>query len=94
MLLDYKKCNKVNELKDLVQMVIHRIDYLKDKLEHIGHIQISSFPQRQEPDNHNPDYKTLLPELISLGYTGWFGCEYVATGHVEDGLDYLNWFTG
>lgn len=46
-------------------------------LDLIGHIQISGKPDRCEPDDQQEiDYRTLLPQLDEIGYTGWVGCEY------------------
>jgi 2-dehydrotetronate isomerase len=42
----------------------------------VGHIQIASVPDRQEPDGGELNYGFLLPLLDTLGYTGWVGCEY------------------
>jgi 2-dehydrotetronate isomerase len=42
----------------------------------VGHIQIASVPERQEPDSGELHYPYLLALLDSLGYGGWVGCEY------------------
>ncbi len=42
----------------------------------IGHIQIASVPQRQEPDSGELNYAYLFGLIDQLGYTGWIGCEY------------------
>ncbi len=52
----------------------------------IGHIQIASVPDRQEPDEGTFDYRELFSALDELGYTGWIGCEYKPRSTVEEGL--------
>lgn len=57
----------------------------------VGHIQIASVPERQEPDGGELNYGYLLALLDQLGYTGWVGCEYrprggAAPGATRDGL--------
>jgi 2-dehydrotetronate isomerase len=42
----------------------------------VGHIQIASVPNRQEPDGGELNYPYLLALLDTLGYAGWVGCEY------------------
>ena len=42
----------------------------------IGHIQIASVPERQEPDNGELCYPYLFSLLDELRYSGWVGCEY------------------
>ena len=53
---------------------------------HIGHIQISSVPDRHEPDHGDIDYTKLLNKCVENGYSGWFGCEYNPLTTVEEGL--------
>ncbi|MDD2920038.1 2-oxo-tetronate isomerase [Rhodoferax sp.] len=42
----------------------------------VGHIQIASVPERQEPDHGELNYPYLLKLIDELGYAGWVGCEY------------------
>jgi hydroxypyruvate isomerase len=42
----------------------------------VGHIQIASVPDRQEPDHGELDCGVVFSLLDALGYTGWVGCEY------------------
>jgi hydroxypyruvate isomerase len=51
----------------------------------VGHIQIASVPQRQEPDGGELHYPYLLSLLDSLDYTGWVGCEYRPRGGAGPG---------
>jgi len=51
----------------------------------VGHIQIASVPDRQEPDGGELNYDYLLALLDSLGYAGWVGCEYRPRGGAKPG---------
>jgi hydroxypyruvate isomerase len=55
----------------------------------IGHVQVASVPDRQEPGTGelNDDY--VFAALDRLGYDGFVGCEYVPAGKTLDGL---GWF--
>ena len=58
----------------------------------IGHLQIASVPQRQEPDDGELDYRYLLRLVDEMGYQGWVGCEYRPRGRTEDGLGWMGAF--
>ncbi len=51
----------------------------------VGHIQIASVPERQEPDGGELDYGYLLELLDQLGYGAWVGCEYRPRGGAAPG---------
>lgn len=55
----------------------------------IGHIQIASVPNRNEPDDGEVNYPFLFKLLDEQGYQGWVGCEYRPRGKTEDGLGWL-----
>ena len=55
----------------------------------IGHVQIASFPDRQEPFDGAVNYSRLLPAIVEVGYDGWFGCEYVPQTSVESGISWM-----
>ena len=65
--------------------------YLKYK-DMIGHIQIASFPDRNEPDSGIINYQTLIPTIIENGYTGRFGCEYNPKTTMENGLSWMEYY--
>lgn len=67
---------------DLSSTLIQHID-------DIGHIQIASVPDRNEPDDGEVNYPYLFALLDQLGYQGWVGCEYRPRGRTEDGLKWL-----
>lgn len=56
----------------------------------IGHVQIASVPDRNEPDDGEVNYRYLFRLLDELGYDGWVGCEYRPRGRTEDGLGWMN----
>ena len=55
----------------------------------IGHIQIASVPDRNEPTGGEVDYPTLLRQVDALGYDGFVGAEYKPTGRTSDGLSWM-----
>src|SRR3546814_11171877 len=59
------------------------IDGVKHLLPIIGHIQVSSPPDRGEPDAHDIAF---LSRLDALGYKGVVGCEYVPRNGTMEGL--------
>jgi hydroxypyruvate isomerase len=58
--------------------------------EHIGHIQVASVPERNEPDDGEVNYRYLFQLIDELGYDGWIGCEYRPRAGTTQGLGWLN----
>jgi 2-dehydrotetronate isomerase len=58
----------------------------------IGHVQIASVPERQEPDRGEVSYPHVFRTLERLGYAGLIGCEYLPAGRTEDGLGWMKAF--
>ena len=56
---------------------------------HLGHIQISAYPDRGEPVGGDIDYERLLPALAERGWTRPFGAEYTPRNGVDAGLGWL-----
>ena len=59
-------------------------------LDHVGHIQISAYPDRGEPVGGDIDYHALLPAISAMGWGGPFGAEYTPRGDLDEGLAWLN----
>ncbi len=55
----------------------------------VGHIQIASVPERNEPDRGELNYDYLFDLINELGYDGWIGCEYRPRGGTSEGLAWL-----
>jgi len=55
----------------------------------VGHIQIASVPDRNEPDRGELNYDYVLDQIDALGWAGWIGCEYRPKGATSDGLAWL-----
>ncbi|MBT6544378.1 MAG: TIM barrel protein [Rhodobacteraceae bacterium] len=56
----------------------------------IGHVQIASAPDRQEPDDRQIDFVRSMSTTQSQKKPVWVGAEYnPRTGRVEDGLSWL-----
>jgi len=88
---------EVGEPNLLVQMDLYHAQIVEGDLtvklrrwiRHIGHVQIASVPERNEPDRGEVSYPHLLALLDELGYRGWVGCEYRPAGGTVEGL---GWF--
>ncbi len=73
------------------QMVHGDITHLiRDNIERVGHVQIASAPDRNEPDRGELYYPYALRVLDEAGYDGWVGCEYVPAGDTVAGLGWLD----
>ena len=57
--------------------------------EHVGHIQVASVPERNEPDDGEVNYRYLFRLIDDLGYAGWIGCEYRPRAGSAQGLGWL-----
>ncbi|OCG07497.1 hydroxypyruvate isomerase [Gilliamella sp. wkB178] len=62
---------------------------LENDLPHIGHIQVASVPNRNEPDSGELNYSYIFSKLTSLNYQGWIGCEYRPAKGTTDGLGWI-----
>lgn len=58
----------------------------------IGHVQISSFPARNEPFDGEIAYSKLIFDMMDAGYDGFFGCEYNPRVSVESGINWWETF--
>lgn len=56
--------------------------------EHVGHIQISGVPGRNEPSTGEVRYEYLLAMLDEMEYDGWVGCEYRPAAGTAAGLEW------
>ncbi len=55
----------------------------------VGHIQVASVPERNEPDGGELNYDYLFDRIDELGYDGWIGCEYRPRAGTSEGLSWL-----
>ena len=55
----------------------------------VGHLQVASVPDRNEPDQGELDYDYLFGVIEELGYEGWIGCEYRPKAGTSEGLRWL-----
>lgn len=62
----------------------------------VGHIQIASVPERNEPDGGELNYRYLFDVIDELGFDGWLGCEYRPRGGSAAGATTkgLGWMRG
>ena len=61
------------------------LEVAQEFLPFIGHIQISGWPNRDEPELAS----SLIGLLRALGYEEDFGAEYRPKANIEDGLAWL-----
>lgn len=66
--------------------------HLRDLMPVIGHIQIASVPDRNEPDQGEVDYRWLMQHLAQLDYVGFVGAEYRPRAGTAVGLGWLTQF--
>lgn len=59
---------------------------------HISHVQVADSPGRNEPGSGELNWDYILDELITLGYSGWVGCEYRPVSSTLAGLHWLDRF--
>jgi 2-dehydrotetronate isomerase len=62
---------------------------LRTYLPYVGHIQIASVPDRNEPDDGEVNYRYLLALLDDVNYDGWIGCEYRPRAGTLQGLSWM-----
>ncbi|CAG4966036.1 unnamed protein product [Parnassius apollo] len=66
---------------------------IKKLMPYVGHVQIAQVPNRNEPDTPGEiNYKYILEQLETNGYTDWIGLEYKPVGNSKDGLKWINNF--
>lgn len=63
---------------------------IRDNIARVGHVQIASVPDRNEPDRGELYHPFVLGVLDEAGYDGWVGCEYNPAGETVAGLGWLN----
>lgn len=72
-----------------------KFEHYQDK---IGHVQIASVPERNEPDTGEINYPYLFELLDHVGYNGWVGCEYrparTGPGGTSAGLGWFRRYRG
>jgi len=64
--------------------------HIEQNLDLIGHIQIASFPNRQEPDEGDIDYADFFRFLEQIDYQGYVGAEYKPKTTTDEGLAWMN----
>ncbi|MEL0107432.1 MAG: TIM barrel protein [Rhodospirillaceae bacterium] len=64
------------------------VEFVKNHIDLIGHIQLADAPNRNEPGTGEINYRYVLSELDKLSYNGWVGCEYKPS---QDTISSLKW---
>jgi hydroxypyruvate isomerase len=89
----------VNHPKLLIQYDIYHmsrmnednVEFIKQHVEKIGHIQFADNPGRGQPGTGEIDFKKLFTVIDLAGYQGWVGAEYKPAGLTEQSF---SWFNG
>ena len=64
---------------------------ISDLFSHVGHIQVSQVPKRNEPSAEGEiQYSYIFQLLEEKGYSGWIGGEYNPTTSTVDSLKWFN----
>ncbi|WP_431246454.1 hydroxypyruvate isomerase family protein [Leifsonia xyli] len=82
----------VQMLADLYHLFVNGEDVptaIRNNIGVIGHVQIADAPGRHEPGTGSIRIVDLLHLLVSLGYEGSVGLEYLPAGSTSEGLAYL-----
>jgi hydroxypyruvate isomerase len=66
------------------------VQFVRDHLDLIGHIQVADAPGRNEPGSGEINYEYVLSDLDDLGYKGWIGCEYKPSTDTTTSLRWLD----
>ncbi|MDH6421753.1 hydroxypyruvate isomerase [Polynucleobacter sphagniphilus] len=90
----HELCTECGEPNVKVQMDFYHaqimegdlISTFKKYFSDIGHTQIASVPNRNEPDDGEVNYIAIFKMLDDMAYQGYVGCEYRPKGKTEDGL--------
>ena len=61
----------------------------KDNFNFIGHVQMASVPERNEPIFGELNYSNILSEIYKFGYQGFVGAEYNPLTNTDDGLSWM-----
>jgi hydroxypyruvate isomerase len=67
---------------------------LRENYRHVGHCQLASAPERNEPDGGELDYGYIYTVVDELGYPGYIGCEYNPKNGTEAGLGWFGPYKG
>lgn len=63
--------------------------HIEKNVDLIGHIQIASYPNRNEPDEGEIDYADFFQFLSEIGYDGYIGAEYNPRTTTDEGLTWM-----
>lgn len=67
---------------------------LRENYNYIGHFQLASVPERNEPDGGELCYEYIFAVVDELGYSGYIGCEYNPAGETEAGFGWFSPYKG
>ena len=93
---------EVGEQNLLVQMDFYHVQIVEGDIAvkfrkyfaQVGHIQVASVPERNEPDDGEVNYRYLFTLIDDLNYPGWVGCEYRPRAGTVEGLGWMRSLLG
>ncbi len=65
------------------------VDFIREHVDKIGHIQFADCPGRHQPGTGLIDYKQIFSIIDASAYSGWVGAEYKPLGDTQNSLDWL-----
>jgi hydroxypyruvate isomerase len=65
------------------------VQFIRQHVDKIGHIQFADCPNRGQPDTGQLDFSQIFSVIKQSTYSGWTGAEYKPVGRTADSL---NWF--
>ena len=87
--------NDVKIMFDFYHVQINQGNVLtrfRDNFNFIGHVQMASVPDRNEPIFGELNYSNILSEIYKFGYQGYIGAEYNPLKNTDEGLSWMKSF--
>ena len=94
-IIDLVDSKNVKLIFDFYHIQINQGDLMRNiekYISFIGHFQIASMPQRNEPIDGEINYKWVIPQIDKLGYNGYAGAEYKPKTNTNEGIAWLKTF--
>lgn len=73
----------------MARMGVPLVEFIRQHIGHIGHIQFADTPGRGEPGTGELDFAAVFAAITESGYSGWVGAEYRPTGPTSSTLGWL-----
>jgi hydroxypyruvate isomerase len=70
------------------------LDRIGARIGDIGHLHVADVPGRHEPGTGEINYANIFPRLLEMGYQGYVGLEFTATGTADEALAQVRQIAG